>query len=76
MMARGASFATLDPEDVKFFLKQQQKCLADSQGSKEEGILQYIRVHVRMNVHAPWTAYYGQCVYACLHAEVVHSVLR
>lgn len=31
------SFSSLDPDDIKFFLKQQQKRLADSQGSKEEG---------------------------------------
>lgn len=31
------SFSSIDPDDVKFFLKQQQKRLADSQGSKEEG---------------------------------------
>ena len=36
-LERGASFSSLDPDDVKFFLKQQQKCLADAQGSKEEG---------------------------------------
>lgn len=33
------SFSRLDPDDVKFFLKQQQKRLADSQGSKEEGMV-------------------------------------
>ena len=33
-----ANGAPLDPDDVKFFLKQQQKCLADAQGSKEESI--------------------------------------
>lgn len=32
------SFSSLDPDDVKFFLKQQQKRLADSQGSKKEGM--------------------------------------
>ena len=33
---RGTSFSNLDPDDIKFFLKQQQKCLADSQGTEEE----------------------------------------
>ena len=33
---RGTSFSNLDPDDIKFFLKQQQKRLADSQGTKEE----------------------------------------
>ena len=37
--ARDTLVASLNPDDVKFFLKQQQKCLADSQGSKEEGIM-------------------------------------
>ena len=36
-VGRETAFAGLNPDDVKFFLKQQQKCLADSQGSKEEG---------------------------------------
>ena len=34
---RGVSFSNLNPDDIKFFLKQQQKRLADSQGTKEEG---------------------------------------
>ena len=34
---RGASFSNLDPDDIKFFLKQQQKRLVDSQGLREEG---------------------------------------
>jgi hypothetical protein len=36
---RGASFSNLDPDDIKFFLKQQQKRLVDSQGLREEGVL-------------------------------------
>lgn len=35
-VGRDTLLASLDSDDVKFFLKQQQKCLADSQGSKEE----------------------------------------
>ena len=38
-VAGSCSFSSLDPDDVKFFLKQQQKCLADSQGSREEGVM-------------------------------------
>ena len=39
-ITRGTLFGNLDPDDVKFFLKQQQKCLADSQGSEAEGLSQ------------------------------------
>lgn len=43
------SFSSLDPDDVKFFLKQQQKRLADSQGSKEEGdIITHCSAHISL----------------------------
>jgi hypothetical protein len=38
-IGRETQLGSLDPDDVKFFLKQQQKYLVDSQGSKEEGVL-------------------------------------
>ena len=40
-VAREAAFTSLEPDDVKFFLKQQRKCLADSQNSKEQGSLSF-----------------------------------
>lgn len=43
------SFSSLDPDDVKFFLKQQQKRLADSQGSKDEGdIITHCSGHISL----------------------------
>ena len=66
------SFSSLDPDDVKFFLKQQQKRLADSQGSKEEGnIITHCSGHIS---HLPAGVLLQSCkLAACLYVLVSFS---
>ena len=55
------SFNSLDPDDVKFFLKQQQKRLADSQGSKEEGMIALSSGHLWTHI----TCFCCVCLCVC-----------